>query len=372
MATAAKQQGQARVSQKMLETARKRVKQDPRLLEPRDIDMDNYISSLSKLLYYYGTNFDNKSKKEWAVQYFKETDKSLSKMLSKVSHQYFGTLGSLIRMKENGIVLKDSIDERILKMATEISGKYSKDDDSRQSQASSSDDSKQEENKTEKTDYFLGDFEGYLDDHLGKKKSLGVVAWTKQFSPTLAQIGSLKTLIERKIKEYEGVGTDKELLDAYGLSRKVCKDIIAALTEAISELSTMYQRKPRTPKAIPVQKLVAAVKYMKEDLSLGISSIDPAAIIGKTSLITFNVKTRKVQYYVAEEGKQFSIKGTTLLNFDIARSIQKTLRNPKDQLLNLLQLPKKQFEKALSMIKSVEVEASGRLNADTLICKQFS
>ncbi len=370
MATATKQ-GQARVSQKMIETARKRVKQDPRLLEPREIDMDNYISSLAKLLYYYGTNFDNKSKKEWTVQYFKDTDKSLSKMLSKVSHQYFGTLGSLIRMKENGIVLKDSIDDRILKIATEISGKYSKDDVSPQNQTVD-DAPKQEENKTEKTDYFLGDFEGYLDDHLGKKKSLGVVAWTKQFSPTLAQIGSLKTLIEGKIREYEGVGTDKELLDAYGLSRKVCRDIVAALTEAISELSTMYQRKPRTPKAIPVQKMVAAVKYMKEDLGLGISSIDPAAIIGKTSLITFNVKTRKVQYYLAEEGKQFTVKGTTLLNFDITKSIQKTLRNPKDQLLNLLQLPKKQFEKALAMIKSVETEPSGRLNSDTLICKQFS
>lgn len=364
---ATKQQGQgARVSQKMLETARKRVKQDPRLLEPRELDMDNYISSLSKLMYYYGTNFDNKSKKEWAVQYFKETDKALSKLLNRVSHQYFGTIGSLIRMKENGIVLKDSIDDRILSLAIDISKKVTIKEEIETPAV------EEETNKAEKIDYFLGDFEGYLDEHLGKKKSLGIVAWTKQYSPTLIQIGSLKTLIERKIREYEGVGTDKELLDAYGLSKKVCRDIVASLTEAIAELSTMYQRKPRTPKAVPIQKLVASVKYLKEDLSLGISSIDPSAIIGKTSLVTFNNKTRKVQYYVAEDGKQFSIKGTTLLNFDIGKSIQKTLRNPKDQLLNLLQLPKKQFEKALSMIKSVETEPSGRLNSDTLICKQFS
>lgn len=359
------QQGQARVSQKMLETARKRVKQDPRLLEPREIDHENYTSSLAKILYYYGTSFDNKSKKEWAVNYFKDSDKELSKLLSKVSHQYFGTLGSLIRMHENGVVLKDSIQERILKLAKEVSTKYSKED-------VPTDQTKIEEPKAEKIDYLLGEFEGYIDEYLGKKKSLGVVAWSKQYSPTLIQVGSLKTLIERKIDEYEGVGTDKELLDAYGLSKKVCRDIVTSLREAVAELSTMYQRKPRTPKAVPVQKLVAAVKYMKEDLGLGISSIDPAAIIGKTSLITFNVKTRKVQYYLAEEGKQFTVKGTTLLNFDITKSIQKTLRNPKDQLLNLLQLPKKQFEKALAMIKSVETEPSGRLNSDTLICKQFS
>jgi hypothetical protein len=363
MATTPKQQ--TRVSKNQLETARKRIKQDPRLLEPKEIDQNDYTSSLAKLLYYYGNNFDNKSKKEWTVNYFKDSNKQLSKLLSKVSHQYFSTVGSLIRMKENGVILKDSIDNRILNLATEISTKADltivatpKQDD--------------DQPKAEKIDYFLGEFEGYIDEHLGKKKSLGIVSWSKQFSPTLIQVNALKTLIEKKIAEYEGVGTDKELLDAYRLSKVACRGIVTALREAVSELSTMYQRKPRTPKAVPIQKIVANVKYMKEDLGLGISSIDPAAIIGKTSLVTFNTKTRKIQYYVAEDGKQFGIKGTTLLNYDEAKSMQKTLRNPKDQLLNLLQLPKKQFEKAFSMVKSIETVPSGRLNEDTLICKQFS
>ena len=364
MATQQKQQ--TRVSKNQLETARKRIKQDPRLSEPRNIDLDDYIASLSKLLYFYGNNFDNKSKKEWTVNYFRESNKHLSKLLSKVSHQYFSTVGSLIRMKENGVVLKDSIDERILKLATEISTKA---DLSVAPPTPKQDD---DQPKAEKIDYFLGEFEGYIDEHLGKKKSLGIVAWSKQYSPTLVQVNALKTLIEKKILEYEGVGTEKELLDAYRLSKVACRGIVGALKEAVSELSTMYQRKPRTPKAVPIQKIVANVKYMKEDLGLGISSIDPAAIIGKTSLVTFNTKTRKIQYYVAEDGKQFGIKGTTLLNYDEGKSMQKTLRNPKDQLLNLLQLPKKQFEKALGMVKSIETVPSGRLNDDTLICKQFS
>ena len=368
MTTTPKQQ--TRVSKNQLETARKRIKQDPRLSEPRNIDPDDYIASLSKLLYFYGNNFDNKSKKEWTVNYFKEINKQLSKLLSKVSHQYFSTVGSLIRMKENGVVLKDSIDDRILKLATEISTKA--DLTATVAPQTQKPDDDQQQPKSEKVDYFLGEFEGYIDEHLGKKKSLGIVAWTKQYSPTLIQVNALKTLIEKKILEYEGVGTEKELLDAYRLSKVACRGIVAALKEAVSELSTMYQRKPRTPKAVPIQKIVANVKYMKEDLGLGISSIDPAAIIGKTSLVTFNTKTRKIQYYVAEDGKQFGIKGTTLLNYDETKSIQKTLRNPKDQLLNLLQLPKKQFEKAFSMVKSVETVPSGRLNDDTLICKQFS
>jgi hypothetical protein len=350
---------QTRISQKQLDIVRQKAKKDPRSGEPREIDYDNYVSSLSKMLTFYGTEFDNKSKKEWAVEYFKEVDREISKKISKVSHQYFCTIGSLIRMKENGVLLNESIEDRILAIGREIATKVPEATDSVQ----------QPIQKGEKTDYFLGEFEGYLDDQLGKKKTLGISSWVKQYSPNIAQVNSLKSLITKKINEYNSILDDKEMLSAYAITKKACSDIIKSLVESVSELVVMYQRKPRAPKVVSLQKMVQSVKYLKTDQSLGLTSFDPVGILGKTGVITFNTKTRKIQYYVAQDGKEFSIKGTSILNFDEEKSIQKTLRNPKDQLLSLLQLPKKAFEKALSMIKSVDTVPTGRLNDDTLLCR---
>ncbi len=356
----AAEQKSIRVSKKQLHEVRQaRIKQDARAREPKEIDTDNYLSSLTKMLTFYGLEFDNKAKKEWAVHYFKESDKELSKTLSKVNHQYFGTLGSLIRMKENGVELKDSIDDRIISMAQDLRDKVSVEDTSTPAPAP----------KIEREDYFLGEFEGYCDDYLGKKKSLGISSWVRQFSPTLAQVESLKNLINKKIAEYSAVIEDKELLSAYVLTKKNARELVESLSEAHSELVVMFQRKPRAPRVVSVEKMVSKVQYLKSDANLGISSIDPASVLGKTALVTYDTKKRKVQYYVAEEGKEFGINGTTLTNIDLSKSVQKTLRNPKDQLLNILQLSKKGFEKALGLIRSVTTEPSGRLNKDTIICK---
>lgn len=351
-----------RVSRKQLDEARKaRVKSDARAKEPKELDYDNYISSLSKMLSFYGLEFDNKSKKEWAVKYFKESDKELSKSLSKVSHQYFNTIGSLIRMEENGVELKnESIHDRIVMIANELKDKVEEDSTpTTQAQAP----------RIEREDYFLGEFEGYCDDYLGKKKSLGIGSWVKQFSPTLIQINSLKDRINKKIREYSSVIDDKELQNAYVLTRKTAREIVDALNEAVNELSVMFQRKPRAPKVKSIDQMVSKVRYLKHDPELGINSIEPSVMLGKNAIVTYDVKKRKIQYYVAEDGKEFGVEGTMLTNVDLSKSVQKTLRNPKDQLLNLLQLGKRGFEKALSMIRSVSTEPSGKLTHETLICK---
>ena len=352
-----------RVTKKQLDVARKaRVQSDARAKEPKELDYDNYISSLSKMLSFYGLEFDNKSKKEWAVKYFKESDKELSKTLSKVSHQYFNTIGSLIRMQENGVVLKDeSIHDRILQIANELKDKVDVEDLNQPTQAPTP--------RIEREDYFLGEFEGYCDDYLGKKKSLGIGSWVKQFSPTLLQVGELKTLIQKKIQEYSKIIEDKELQSAYMLTRKAAREVVDALTEAVNELSVTFQRKPRAPKVKSIDQMVSKVRYLKHDPELGLTSLEPATMLGKNALVTYDVKKRKIQYYVAEDGKEFGVDGTALTNVDLTKSIQKTLRNPKDQLLNMLQLGKRGFEKALNMVRSVSTEPSCKLTHETLICK---
>ena len=83
----------------------------------------------------------------------------------------------------------------------------------------------------------------------------------------------------------------------------------------------------------------------------------------------FNVKTRKLGKYVAEEHATIKVKGTTLQFFDAKLSVQKTVRKPEETLREFKKAGKVVLRKFLDNINSVEIKLNGRLNADTVILK---
>ena len=128
-------------------------------------------------------------------------------------------------------------------------------------------------------------------------------------------------------------------------------------------------RKTRTAKPKSADKLVAKMKYCKTDEKYKVASINPVDIIGATEVWVFNTKTRKLGKYVAEDGQQFQVKGTTLQFFDAKQSIAKTLRKPEQQLAEFNKSGKVQLRKFLDEIKGVETKMNGRFNTDTVILK---
>ena len=129
-------------------------------------------------------------------------------------------------------------------------------------------------------------------------------------------------------------------------------------------------RKPRKKKIIPHSKLVEKLNYLKQDDSTGMVSINPESIIGATSLIIYNTKTRKVGIFYANNNG-LSVKGTTIVNFDESSSVMKTLRKPNEQLPELITGTKKKIEKAFENVRSVKTSLKGRINGDILILKTF-
>ena len=83
----------------------------------------------------------------------------------------------------------------------------------------------------------------------------------------------------------------------------------------------------------------------------------------------FNVKTRKIGKYVANEHDTLQVKGTTLHFFDDKLSVAKTLRKPEQQLAEFIKSGKVQLRKFLGNIKGVETKLNGRFNNDTVILK---
>ena len=128
-------------------------------------------------------------------------------------------------------------------------------------------------------------------------------------------------------------------------------------------------RKTRSPKPKSADKLVAKMKYCKTDEKYKVASINPVDIIDATEVWVFNVKTRKLGKYVAEDHATLQVKGTTLQFFDEKASVSKTLRKPEQQLADFNKSGKVQLRKFLENIKGVEIKMNGRFNTDTVILK---
>lgn len=142
--------------------------------------------------------------------------------------------------------------------------------------------------------------------------------------------------------------------------------------------SAKATRKPRKAKPKSATKLVEKLKFLKVDEKYKLASVDPTQIVGANELWVFNVKTRKLGKYVASNidptgtgrtGSGLQVKGTTIIGFNEAESIQKTLRKPEAQLKEFKDAGKVKLRKFLEDIATTDTKLNGRCNPDTVLLK---
>lgn len=188
----------------------------------------------------------------------------------------------------------------------------------------------------------------------------------------------VKNYYKRQLDELELIGKDEQVTEAYrNWPRKrvrLRKDWLANL---ISELDNMKAnakagRKTRKKKVKTASELVRKVKYLSRDDKLNIVSVNPAEIVGATSVLVYNVKYRKLEVYQAKMGGVLTIKGTKIMDFDDNVSYRKTLRKPEQQLKTIRSMSRfTQVEREVKSIKATEQKCRGRLSLDTLILKAY-
>jgi len=225
-------------------------------------------------------------------------------------------------------------------------------------------------------------FDVWLDDLLlGKVKSI-----TKEMDPgkymTLANFKAgqarwLRSFYEPELallKEVQA-GKDAQLVEGYNnISKSSLLRTIKLLDRIITatamiETVSKATRKTRKKKAPSVEKLVANVKYCARNDEFGIASVSPLGIVGAQEVWVFNIKTRKLGKYVAQDTAGLTIKGTTIKDFTTTSSVAKNLRKPKDQLKDFMSAGKVKLRKFLGEIKAVEIKMNGRLSKDVVILK---
>jgi hypothetical protein len=193
-----------------------------------------------------------------------------------------------------------------------------------------------------------------------------------------AMLGKIQAVFERRYAEITEAKTtkDEDLKDAYAYMKAAdWKRYDAFYTKLFEGIAQYGQVKKATKKAAvrkPPQKekLVAKLKYMKNDTATKLVSVNPVDIIGATELWVYNTKTRKLGKYVAEEmGGALGVKGTAITGFNESKSVQKTLRKPEVQLKEFLAAGKIQLRKFLDDIKATDIKLNGRINQDTILLK---
>lgn len=226
-----------------------------------------------------------------------------------------------------------------------------------------------------------------------KKEKVGGVHARKIIEMYETQYKEYKDLLELRKKnlkfaeideEGESDSEERQLLESYeDISDEVIEKGIRAYDNIFKACDYMMDmananRKPRKKKPISKDKLVSKLQYCKEDTKYNLKSIDPKDIITAEQLWVFNTKTRKLGIYVASvldprglyrEGTGLSVKGTSVQGFDPAKSIQKTLRKPEEQLAEFLKGGPVKSKTFFSEIRSMEITLTGRINPDTILLK---
>lgn len=238
----------------------------------------------------------------------------------------------------------------------------------------------------EQVSFLCGEWENKLDTFIDNNsfdiKSFDPYNDMRAHSPAIkpAHAKIIKDMFENDTLEARELVTwdDPDLKEAFShFDSGMRKNFLAFFEKINSACDTLIQtgkaqRKPRKPKVISREKLVSKLKYQINDSELGIASINPAEIIDASEVWVYNTKNRKIGVYKKDSTKiGITVKGTSLQDYSVESSIQKTLRKPSEQLKLFSGNAKTKFQSAFDDIKATEIKLNGRFNDSIIILKAF-
>lgn len=360
------------------------------------VQPENRKLALMAGLNWYSKFYGRKDAKDLLVQYLELTGKSdKAKQVSKAEDSKFMTsIVWLARMSLRGLVLTkqeiETIDNEVTKLITSVTTpdtKVSVTGKGKKAPVKETARPNIQEIMKERAREAAGEIEGMLDSYVlaGVKANFNYkpVDELSKKNVMPQHISILTDAWKKKRNEIEEVirGKDKQLVEAYSHYTKTqLKNLLKFIDQFLSDFNSYVSLKktakaPRARKAVPVEKQVAKLKYLKTfkdvNLKLDLVSLHPVKLHGASEAWVFDTAKRKLHHYIADEySKTFTVKGNTLLGFDKATSEVKTLRKPAEQLKEIMG-SKPAARKYFKDIKAVSVTPNGRFNDGMIILKAF-
>lgn len=351
--------------------------------EAKDWDNDKFDSFLRKSFYYYNYYYSQKDCKKYVVEWLQKNSKlSIEevKAFNRAGDRLLPmTVCSLIMAHRNGMPFRGRHIEFIVNSVMDVVAQA----EPEVVEVAEGDRPKAyvptiQDRLNEKTSEIIGELEGIYDDiATGVKNPTKLYDFLVSNNVVQSQLGKYEELYNRRKDELLLAQSkkDEQVKEGYShLKATDFKRIIGWIDDLLSAVD-QYRgvkkatKKARVKKAPSKEKLVAKLKYAKDDKTLKIVSINPADIVGSAELWVYNAKTRKIGKYVAAAYHTLSIKGTTIVGYDEDKSVAKTLRKPDEQLKEFAKAGKIALRTFIKDIKAVETKLNGRINEDVLLLK---
>ena len=348
--------------------------------EAKDWPQDKFDNMLRRSFYYYNYYYSQKDCKKYIVEWM-QNSKEYSKDQIKT---FIRSADKLVPMTACGLVmanragmpfkerhiefLKQCIQEAISKAEPEVAEVINTPEQVANKPTI-------QDRLAEKTSELIGELEGHYDDI--DATSVKFYDWLTTNNVVQSQLSKYEALFNKRKEELELAQSKSDAQLKEGYSHYKATDFkkrikwITDLLAAIEQYRGVKKatKKARVKKAPSKEKVVAKLKYAKEDKGLKVVSINPAEIVGSSELWVYNIKTRKLGKYVAASYQTLSVKGTSITGYDEDKSVSKTLRKPEEQLKEFAKAGKVALRTFIKDIKAVETKLNGRIGTDVLLLK---
>ena len=354
---------------------------------PLQPDTDGRKLALTNGFTWYNRFYGKKDAKDLLCQYLDHHERTQeAKQLRKVHEsEYIMTLCWLARMSLRGLELNEhetSVLENDIARLVKLVNKPEvvvKEEEPKENNRPNV-----QEIMREKARDAAGELEAIFDEFIQEGKvTQKTVDLVSKFNVMPQHIPLIVEIWKRKMDEFTEVseGKDDQLNEAYSYLGKVkLRNTIKFIEQVLGDLNSYISIKkaskaPRKRKAVPVEKIVAKLKYLKEFKDavnkLDLISVHPTKLHGASEAWVYDTAKRKLHHYIADEySKSFTVKGNTILGFDTNQSEVKTLRKPGEQIREVMG-SKPAARKYFKDIKAVATTPNGRFNESMIILRCF-
>ena len=341
---------------------------------------------LSRRCNWYNYTQDKKVAKKWIAEWLElNKQKSLAKDFTKIKDAWTPiTCGWYSRMALIGLELTEHEQDFIVKRCQEAIANHQRANDEDEEQAK---DKPARPNIQEimigKAHEAAGEIDEVWDKYLegdikASEKPKGIQQILANYNILAQHVSLVKDHWIRQQDELKDAvaDIDADLSEGYGCYTKTQqKNMINYCAAIIAELDAYHQSKKakvgtRKKKPQPPEKIVRKLKHLRTYPEFKLETVEPTKILKSSELWVYNVKNRKLQYYVADDyAKVFMVKGTSILGFDTNKSTQKTLRKPEEFLKQLRMAGNPDSRKLFDDLKTTATSVNGRFNENLIIIK---
>jgi hypothetical protein len=344
----------------------------------------DYQTQLMRTLNWYAHTQDKKKSAEWLAAFIERNPRraKLAMAIRRGEVWPGATVGYVLRAGRVGLELRFSTLRKLVTILKEAEANKSVEKEEVKEEVKPKGPNIQDR-LNERMSECLGELEGRFDDFITTCDFKGdpkVVELLTQFNVQPAQLKSAVALAERRIAEYEDVLTtkDSQTLEAYKhYGKRQINAVVKWWQQVITDCNSYNvvkkaSKAPRKKKTVTPEKLVSKLKFMKEFTELKLKSIDPTTIVTAQDLWVYNTKTRKLGVYIVDQyAGALSVKNSSIVGFDAAASVQKTLRKPAEQLKELASNGKPAAKKWFKGVRTTETKLNGRIGVDIILLKAY-